>query len=77
MQMASGPTAWLSRYVLGVQVLEPGCKKIKIKPHLGDLKWVKGTFPTPKGILKIEHKKDASGKVISTYSAPKGIKIVK
>jgi hypothetical protein len=26
---ASGPTAWLSQYVLGVEVLEPGCKKVK------------------------------------------------
>lgn len=24
---ASGPTAWLSTYVLGIQPLEPGCKK--------------------------------------------------
>jgi alpha-L-rhamnosidase len=74
---ASGPTAWMSQYVLGVQVLEPGFKKIKIEPHLGDLEWVKGTFPTPKGILEIEHKKDANGKVITTYSAPKGIIVVK
>lgn len=34
---ASGPTAWLSEHVLGVQVIESGCKVIKIEPHLGDL----------------------------------------
>jgi len=73
---ASGPTAWLSQYVLGVKVLEPGCKKIKIEPHLGDLQWVKGTFPTPFGVLKIEHKKDANGKVVITYTAPKGVKVI-
>lgn len=74
---ASGPTSWLSQFVLGVNVLEPGCKKIKIEPHLGDLQWVKGTFPTPYGLLKIEHKKDVNGKVITTYTAPKEIKVVK
>lgn len=73
---ASGPTSWLSEYVLGVKVLEPGCKVIKIEPHLGDLQWVKGTFPTPFGVLKIEHKKMADGTVKTTFDAPKGIKIL-
>lgn len=73
---ASGPTSWLTQYVLGVNVLEPGCKKILIEPHLGDLQWVKGTFPTPQGVVKIEARKDANGKIKTTYQAPKGIVIV-
>ena len=73
---ASGPTAWLTQFVLGVNVIEPGCKKIKISPHLGDLQWVKGTFPTPFGILSIEHKKLANGLVKTTYNKPKGIKVI-
>ncbi len=73
---ASGPTPWLTQYVLGVNVLEPGCKKIKIDPHLGDLKWVKGSFPTPYGVLYIEHKKMEDGSVKTTYKKPKGIKVV-
>ncbi len=73
---ASGPTSWLTQYVLGVNVLEPGCKKILIEPHLGDLQWVKGTFPTPQGIVKIEARKEANGKIKTTYQAPKGIIIV-
>ena len=39
---SSGPTSWLTQYVMGKTRLEPGCKKIKIEPHLGDLQWVKG-----------------------------------
>ena len=74
---ASGPTPWLSRYVLGVEPLEPGCKKIRINPNLGDLEWVKGSFPTPKGVVKIEHRKDKNGRIISRIDAPKGISIVK
>lgn len=73
---ASGPTSWLTQYVLGVSVLEPGCKKIKIEPHLGDLQWVKGTFPTPYGVVKIEHKKMADGTVKTTFDAPKEVKIL-
>jgi len=73
---ASGPTAWLSEYVLGVKVIEPGCKVIKIEPHLGDLKWAEGTFPTPMGIIKIKHVKKADGTIKSTVDAPKGIKVL-
>ena len=73
---ASGPTSWLTQYVLGVSVLEPGCKKIKIEPHLGDLQWVKGTFPTPYGVVRIEHRKMADGTIKSTFDAPKEVKIL-
>lgn len=72
---ASGPTSWLTQYVLGVKVLEPGCRKISIEPHLGDLEWVKGTFPTPYGIVEIEHRKLANGKVKTTFKAPKEVKV--
>ncbi|MDR2385406.1 MAG: alpha-L-rhamnosidase [Tannerella sp.] len=74
---ASGPTAWLSQHVLGVQPIEPGCKKIRIAPHLGDLQWVEGTFPTPHGVVHIKHTKDANGKITTKVKAPKGVKIVK
>lgn len=60
---ASGPTSWLTEHVLGVQVIEPGCKTISIKPHLGDLKSVEGTFPTPYGVVKIKHTKQTNGQV--------------
>ncbi len=71
---ASGPTAFLSGYVLGVSIAAPGCKKIKITPNLGDLQWVKGTYPTPLGDVFIEHKV-VSGEVITNYSAPDGVEV--
>ncbi|MCK9160875.1 MAG: alpha-L-rhamnosidase, partial [Bacteroidaceae bacterium] len=74
---ASGPTSWLSEYVLGVKILKPGCKEVLIEPHLGNLKWVKGTYPTPYGVIKIFHKKMTDGKVIFTISAPKEVKIIR
>jgi len=73
---ASGPTAWMSENVLGVQVLEPGCTKVRIDPKLGDLKWAKGTFPTPLGVIRVSHVKNADGSVTSTIDAPAGIEIV-
>ena len=74
---ASGPTSWLSEYVLGVQVVEPGCKVIKIEPHLGDLQWVEGTFPTPFGVVEIRHDKMPDGRIKSKIDAPRGVKIIK
>jgi alpha-L-rhamnosidase len=73
---ASGPTAWLTEYVLGVSVVEPGCKIIRIKPNLGNLNWVKGTFPTPYGIVKITNSKLANGTVKTEYTAPKEVKVL-
>ena len=74
---ASGPTAWLSEYVLGVQVVEPGCKVVRIKPNLGDLQWVEGTFPTPHGIIKIRHDKQPDGSIKSSIDAPKEVEILR
>ena len=73
---ASGPTAWLSEHVLGIKVIEHGCKTIRIEPHLGDLKWAKGIFPTPMGVIKVNHVKKADGTIKSTVDAPKGIKVL-
>ncbi|MDR2041692.1 MAG: alpha-L-rhamnosidase [Tannerella sp.] len=73
---ASGPTAWLSEHVLGVTVVVPGCKVLKIEPHLGDLEWVEGTFPTPQGIVSISHRKGPDGKIKTKVNAPKGVKII-
>ena len=73
---ASGPTAWMSTHVLGVQILEPGCRKVSVTPHLGNLQWAEGTYPTPKGEIQIRHEKQADGTVKTKVKAPKGVKVV-
>ncbi|MDO4949045.1 MAG: alpha-L-rhamnosidase C-terminal domain-containing protein [Bacteroidales bacterium] len=72
---ASGPTAWLSQHVLGIEVVEPSCKVIRITPHLGDLEWVEGTYPTPQGVVNVRHERK-QGKVVTTYTAPKGVRVI-
>lgn len=74
---ASGPTAWMSTHVLGVEILEAGCKRVRITPHLGRLQWAEGTFPTPYGQISIRHERRADGSVKSSIKAPKGVKVVK
>src|SRR5947209_11779415 len=70
---ASGPTPWLTEHVLGIQVVESGCRVIRITPHLGDLQWAEGTFPTPRGIVKVRHEKQADGTVKSSVQVPTGV----
>lgn len=74
---ASGPTTWLSRHVLGIEVLEPGCKTIRITPSLGSLQWAEGSYPTPLGIIKVRHDKQSDGSIRSKIEAPKGVKIIR
>jgi len=72
---ASGPTAWMSRHVLGVTIAEPGGKRIRIEPHLGDLGWAEGTFPTPHGVVKVRHEKRSDGSVATTFEAPEQVEV--
>ncbi|WP_200979416.1 alpha-L-rhamnosidase [Echinicola sp. 20G] len=73
---SSGVTAWLTNNVLGIKVMEAGCKTLKIEPHLDNLDWVEGTFPTPLGVVKVKHVKLENGEIQSTIDAPEGIKII-
>jgi alpha-L-rhamnosidase len=73
---ASGPTPWLSEHVLGIQIAEPGFKAVRIEPHLGDLQWAEGTFPTPMGVIHVRHEKSADGAIKSTIDVPAGVRVV-
>ena len=74
---ASGPTAWMSHHILGVEIIEPGCRTMKITPHLGNLQWAEGTYPTPYGQVSIKHRRNADGTIESQINAPKEITILK
>ncbi|MHB8973135.1 MAG: alpha-L-rhamnosidase-related protein [Pirellulaceae bacterium] len=72
---ASGPTAWLSQNVLGVKPLEPGFTRVRVAPQLGNLKWAEGTYPTPRGPLRVRHERQADGTISSTIEAPSGVTV--
>jgi len=73
---SSAPTAFLLEDVIGIKILEPGCKKIAIQPNLGDLEWAEGTYPTPHGVIKVSHKKNTDGGLETVVDAPACIEIV-
>ena len=72
---SSGVAAYMSRYLLGVNVKEPGCKKIEITPHMGDLKFIEGTYPTPYGVVQLRHEIDENGKCSTSCIAPKEVEV--
>ena len=74
---SSGVVPFLMNVVAGVEILKPGCEEVRITPRLGGLNHVKVDYPTPHGILKIEHVKNKDGSVTTSVVAPKGVKVVK
>lgn len=72
---ASGPVAFLIEHVLGVNVVEEGCRRIELTPHLGPLDFAKGSIATPAGKLRISHKKQPDGSIKTEVKAPKGIEV--
>ncbi len=73
---SAGPTAWLSKNVLGVSPAVPGFAKVRITPHLGRLAWAEGTYPTPKGVIHVRHEKQPDGSVKSQVDLPAGVERV-
>lgn len=74
---AGGPTAFLSHRVLGIRPAAPGFEKVIIDPDLGDLDWAEGSYPTPKGLIKVRHEMQEDGSIKSEIDLPAGVEKVK
>lgn len=72
---ASGAVPFLMEQVAGIHIIGAGCRKIEIKPKMGNLKFIKASYPTPYGVLElsIENK---NGRPIISFSAPDGVEII-
>lgn len=76
--VTAGPAVQLrgmSRYILGIEVLEPGCRKLRVSPHLGDLDWVEGYWPTPYGEVYVKAMRTDGGKTAVEIRVPDGIAV--
>jgi len=68
---SSGPTAWLSEQVLGIQPTAAGYKEATIRPDLAGLAWARGAVPTPNGLIKVDYK--AGDSFHATIDLPAGV----
>ncbi len=73
---SAGPVSFLMETVLGVQILEPGAKKIGIFPSLCDLTYATGTYPLPSGVLTVTVEKEKDGKIHLSYQAPDDVEVI-
>ena len=39
-----GPAQWCINNILGIRPLDPGCRRVEVKPFLGDLEWAEGAM---------------------------------
>ncbi len=69
-----GPVQFLMEEVLGIHVEEAGCRRIVIRPNMGSLRYCKGTFPTPFGVMTVSHQR-VDGRIVSTVDAPQGVSV--
>ncbi len=68
---SSTPTFTFMRLILGVRVKEPGFKRVEIRPFSAELKWAKGTVPTPHGDIQVSWKREDTFSIDVTI--PEGI----
>jgi alpha-L-rhamnosidase len=69
---AAGPTAWLMEHILGITPATPGFGLVRVQPHLDGLDWARGTYPTPHGIIRVEHTRRADGTIHTEIQLPDG-----
>ncbi|MCW3804514.1 alpha-L-rhamnosidase C-terminal domain-containing protein [Plebeiibacterium marinum] len=53
----ASPNIEFFRTILGIDSDAPGFSKVKIEPHLGDIKEIGGEMPHPNGIIKVHYSK--------------------
>ncbi len=73
---ASGPVPYITRFVLGIEILEPACRKIRIRPNMSGLKHIKASYPTPFGNINIQLDEAPDGTINKIVDAPTEIEIV-
>jgi hypothetical protein len=69
---SSGPTAELTRNVLGIQAVTPGFRNWRVAPQSLGLGWARGSQPTPFGKITVDWRYDEQGLVSMSVVTPLG-----
>ncbi len=73
---SAGIIPYLIETVAGIKMEGAGMRRIKIQPHLSGLKHVKVNFPTPYGVMTVEHTLQKNGDVKTNVFVPDGIEVI-
>ncbi len=66
----AAPANIIPRFVLGVQPIEPGFKRISIAPQIGSLEHVQGRVPTVRGFVDVEVRQQSGARYELNFSIP-------
>jgi hypothetical protein len=70
---SSSPVYHLMQIVLGVMPAEPGWKRVRIAPFLGNLEYARGVVPTPHGPIRVDWEKAGDDQLAVRVDVPEGI----
>jgi hypothetical protein len=68
------PVYQLSRRALGVEAASPGFDTVRIAPQFGDLDWARGAYPTVRGPVDVDWRRDGPC-VDFEFEAPDGVPV--
>lgn len=68
----ASPNIEFFRTILGIDSDAVGFSKVRIEPHLGDIKKIGGTMPHPDGQISVSYKSDGK-KIAAEIILPKGV----
>jgi hypothetical protein len=75
---SSGPASWCINHVLGIRPLDVGCRKVEVKPFLGDLAWAEGAMALPGGkAVKVRVERRPDGTLDTRVDAPHDVTVVR
>ncbi len=69
------PVYQLPAHVLGVTPTEPGFRRARVAPQLGDLESAHGVYPTPRGGLVVHWQRFARGDLEVRLDIPAGVEV--
>jgi hypothetical protein len=75
-EFCAGPVHSLPLHVLGVAPLEPGFRRARLAPVLGDLQWAGGRVPTPMGPVEVSWRlADQGQQLLLEFTQPAGMEM--
>lgn len=72
-----GPAQWCINNILGIRPLDSGCRRVEVRPFLGDLEWAKGAMALPDGRkVEVRASRAPDGKTSVKVTAPPDVEVV-
>ncbi|RKP52893.1 alpha-L-rhamnosidase [Cohnella endophytica] len=74
---SSTPVQWISKYLIGVEPLEPGYSKARFLPNsVGGMSRCQGTVNTPYGVIQVSWHMNEQGSILSDITAPPEVELL-